>query len=76
MGESDLLPFTLLSYLENCREEHLKLLKTFKYTNLRQLQKIGIDESKILKRATKYYKTAHPANTSISNLIQNYFNTK
>ena len=76
MGECDLLVFMLMSFLENCKEEHLKLFRNFQYSNLKQIQKIGLDESKVLKKATKYYKNLHPVNPSITNLIHNYFNTK
>jgi hypothetical protein len=79
MGECDLLAFTLLSYLESCREEHLKLLRSCRYSEVRAAQKrIAIDESKVLKRAAKHYKSLehHSINPAVFNLIQNYFNTK
>ena len=75
-AENDLMILTLISFMENCKEDHLMKIKNldiFKMTNT--IQKFGLDEAKILKTAAKYYKNLHP-NSSTSQLIVNYINTK
>lgn len=82
MGDCDLLVFTLLSYLEHCRDEQLNLFKQISssedYTKLvKQIKTIGVDESKVLKRSIKYYKSARPSlNPAVFGMIQNFFNSK
>lgn len=76
MGESELLVFTLIGFLETCKDEQLRLLqKDLNYSNLNMVLKFGVDEAKILKKAIKYYKNFH-SNQNISNMIINYFNSK
>lgn len=84
MGECELLVFTLIGLFESCKEDHLKLLiknddgvgmQPQSINNANVIKKICLDETKILKKSTKYYKNFH-SNLSISNLIINYFNIK
>ena len=67
MDECDMLVFILISFLENCKEEHIKNPKH------KTFLKCGLDETKILKTALKHYAKHH---TNVSNLILNYFNSK
>lgn len=64
--------FTLVSFLENCKEDHLKQLKTMNFLKMNIIQKFQMDEAKILKGAVKYYKNFH-SNALTSQLIINYF---
>jgi hypothetical protein len=69
--ETEMLVFILISFLENCKEEQLKqIMNVTKFSKL-----VSLDEAKILKNAVKYYKAFH-ANTQLSSLILNYFNSK
>ncbi len=75
MGEFDLLVYTLISYLESFKEDQFKLLNDVRLENLKQIRKINlIDESKIFKRAIKYYRQTHAtnSNSNVFNLIINY----
>lgn len=76
MDENEFLVFMLIGFLETCKEEHLKTLLTLTYSNLGLVQKFALDESKIVKRAIKFYKSFRSSNQLISNMIVNYFNTK
>ncbi len=71
MGETEILVFILISLLENCKEEQLKQISNFSKFS----KSILLDETKILKSAIKNYKACH-ANTQLSSLILNYFNSK
>lgn len=77
MTENDLMIFTLVSFFESCKEDHLKQIKNLN-DHLKinaTIHKFGLDEAKILKTAIKYYKNIH-SNTNISQSIINYFNKK
>jgi hypothetical protein len=72
VSENDLMICTLVSFFENCKEDHLKQLKNMNFLKINIIQKFGLDEAKILKGAAKYYKNFH-SNTLTSQLIINYF---
>lgn len=75
MTENDLMVFTLVSFFENCKEDHLKQIKSLTVKQISSIQKLGLDETKILKTAIKYYKAIH-SNTNLPQTIINYFNSK
>lgn len=69
-GETDILVYILISFIETTRGEQLKHFKNhWLPTN------INIDETKILKNSLKYYKKTH-SNTQLINSILCYFNSK
>lgn len=70
MEETEILVFILISFLESCKDEQLKLVSDPNFTTL-----VSIDEAKLLKNAMKNYKGFH-SNTQLTNLILNYFNSK
>ena len=70
MEETEILVFTLISLIENCKEHQLRQI-TDNTVPRRNTEKL--DEAKILKNATKFYKNSH-SNASLSSLILNYFN--
>ncbi|CAF0876339.1 unnamed protein product [Brachionus calyciflorus] len=76
MGEYEMLVCVLLSFLESCKEEQLKCMKTLQNTEFNSIKsKFSLDESKILKRTTKYYRNFH-TNPLLCDLIVKYFNLK
>ena len=76
MTENDLMIFTLVSFFENCKEDHLKQIKNINdILKINTVQKFGLDEAKILKTATKYYRNFHSSN-NMPELIIKYFNSK
>jgi hypothetical protein len=75
MGEFELLVFSIFSLFSYFKDEHLLLLKDSNTLNVNMIKKFYLDEIKILKKATKFYKNFHN-NLGLSNLIVNYFNTK
>jgi hypothetical protein len=66
---------TLISFMENCKEDHLIKIKSLDILKINTIQKFGLDEAKILKTAAKYYKSLH-SNSLTSQLIVNYINSK
>lgn len=74
MEETEILVFTLISFIENCKEEQLKLITQVDFNTISKVKICGVDEVKILKSTMKYYKTCH-SNPSLTNSILNYFNS-
>ena len=75
MGEFELLVYTLVSLFACCKDDHLKQIRNYTSLDVNLIKKFYLDEVKLLKKATKYYKIFRN-NLSISNLIINYFNSK
>ncbi len=76
MEENDLLVFTLISFIECSKTSFANKLsnKTIANSGVGNSSP-SIDEAKILKTSLKYYAKCH-SNSSLPNLILNYFNLK
>jgi hypothetical protein len=72
MSKNEMLIATLASLLEQMKEDHLCAIKSMTKYDVNFIRKFLADETKILKKATKYYKHFYP-NSNISNLISNNF---
>jgi len=72
MSKNEMLISTLISLLEHMKEDHLNAIKSMSKYDTNFIRKFLVDETKIFKKATKYYKYFYP-NSNISNLIANNF---
>ena len=71
-----MLIYVLLSFLESCKEDQLNILKTIQVKDFSSINtKFALDEFKIIKRTTKYYRCFNP-NHIVSDLIVKYFSIK
>ena len=74
MEETEMLVFTLISFIESCKEEQLKLINQVDFKTIPRIKLLVVDECKILKTTVKYYKSCH-SSPSLPTSILNYLNS-
>lgn len=74
MGEFEMLIFTIISMLEFFKEDGLNfLIENNKHQTIdaNLVKKLGVDQSKILRKSAEYYNITHQ---NMYSLIINYLN--